>query len=339
MMDDVQYPSDMEEEWRISTNGSEFAQSIWSYSNISVTTEHWVEDVFMGSVQEQTLGYDDNSNDLSRPEGLLDPSPSRNSLCPSTDAPLAGPMSPTPDPGTDYSAFQDEMWASGSGLSHEHKHVSASPHHSGTHPTSNEPWDPVGHPRVMQYDSGYVAFADSPKSSSDQSLSEVPSGPNLSLQESMIHASQDARHESLSLESPTIANQQQFRWEVISVATYGPPRDDNMTWGDTDRRQRKGRRGPLETQKAKDAHIMRKIGVCWPCRASKVKAGFIQIVPRTTFPLTNIFSVRRAALAKPAETINHPCRLLLIEYAVGLGLRTLKFSISPVSSLYPRSIN
>ena len=71
------------------------------------------------------------------------------------------------------------MWTSGSGLSEEHRHVSASLHHSGTYPPSNDLWDPIGQPTVMQYDSGYVAFADGPKSSRDQSFSEVPSGPNV----------------------------------------------------------------------------------------------------------------------------------------------------------------
>ena len=340
MTEDAQYSSDMEEEWRVSTNGSEFAQSAWSYSNLSVTTEQWVEDVFMGSAHDHTLEHNDISSEVSRLEGLVDPSSSRNfSLCSSTNTPAAGPMSPTPAPGRGYAAFHDEMWTSGSGLSEEYRCASASPQHSGTYPTSNEPWDPVGHSRVMHYDRGFVAFADSPKSSSDQSICEGPSGPNDSPQESMTHTAQDAGLEGVSLESPAVANQQQLRWEVINVATYGPPRNDNMTWRDTDRRQRKGRRGPLGTQKARDALFMRKTGVCWPCRVSKVKASFIQIVPMTTFSLTNILSARRATLVKPVETINHPCRLSHTEYAVGLALRILKFSIFPVSSLHLSSMH
>ena len=237
----------------------------------------------MGS--DHTLRHDDTPNDFSHQEGLVDLSPSRNfSLCPSTDATLIGPMSRRPDPGRGSSAFHDEMWDSGPGLSEERRHISASPYHSGTYPPSNEPWDPVGHPRVMKYDSGYVAFADSPKSSSDQSFCEVPSGPNASPQESIIDASQDARLESLSLGPPAVAYQQPLRWDV-SIATFGPPRNDNTAWRDPDRRQRKGRRGPLDTQKAKDARLMRKIGVCWPCRVSKVKASFIEVVPKTTFLL------------------------------------------------------
>jgi len=337
MTDDVQYPSDTEEEWRISTNGSEFAQSAWSYSNLSVTTEQWVEDVFMGSAHDHILEDDDTSNNVSRLDGLVRPSSSRNlSFYSSTNIPVAGPMSPTPAPGRGYPAFRDEMWTSGSGPSEEYRYPSASPQHLGTYPSSNQPWDPVGHSRVMQYNSGDVAFADSPKSSSDQSFCEVPSGPNVS---SMTHATQDVGLESVSLESPGVANQQQLRWEVVSVATYGPPRNDNMTWRDANRRQRKGRTGPLGIQKAKDAHVMRKLGVCWPCRVSKVKASFIQLVPMTTFSLTNVSSARQAARVKPVETINHPCRSSRIGYVVGLVLRILKYSISPVSSLHLSSMH
>jgi hypothetical protein len=339
MKDDAQYSSDMEDEWRISTNDSEFAQSIWSYENLSVTTEQWDEDVFMGSVREHTLRHDDTSNRFSCLEGLVDPSSSRNfSSCPPTNTPLAGLMSPTLATGRGYSDFHDEMLASGSGLSEAYRNASASSHHLGTRPTSNEPWNPVGHPRVMQYDSGYVAFVDSPRSSSDQSFCEVPSGPNALPQESMAYVPQDTGTKNASFESTVITNQQQLRWEVISAATYGPLRNDNTMWRDNDRRKRKGRRGPLDTQRAKDAYIMRKIGVCWPCRVSKVKASFIQIVSRSTFSLTNVFSAHRATPVRPVETINHLCRLSLTKYAPGLALRTLKFSISPVRSLHHSSM-
>jgi len=335
MADDAQHSSDMDEEWGISNNGSEFAQSTWSYENVSATTERWVKDVFMGS--GHPLGLD-TPNDFPRLEGLVDLSPSTNfSLHPPTDAPLVARMSPSQDSGKDFSAFHDEMCASGSGLSEKHGHSSASPHHSGTYPPSNEPWDPVGHPRVMQYDCGFVAFADSPNSSSDQSLGEVPSGPDESPQESVIDASQDARLGSLSLGSPAVASYQQLQWEVTTgMVTYGPLRNDKPTLRDTDNRQRKGRgrHGPLDKQRAMHAHLVRKIGSCWPCRVSKVKASFILIILGTSFSLTNIFSAHWAALVKPVETIYNLCRLFLTEYAVDLALPILKCSIFPVSPLH-----
>jgi len=284
MKDDAQYSGDVEDEWKISTNGSEFAQSIWSYENLSATTEQWDEDVFMGSARDHTLRHGDTSDDFSRLEGLVDPSSSRNfSSYPPINTPLAGLMSPALATGRVCPDFHDEILASGSGLSEAYINASASPHHLGTRPTSNEPWNLVGHPRVLAYDSGYVAFVDSPRSSSDQSFCEVPSGPNVSLQESITYASQHTGLENASFESTVIANQQQLRWEVISAATYGPLRNNSTTWRDNDRGKRKGRRGPLDTQRAKDAYIMRKIGVCWPCRVLKVKASFIQIVSRSTF--------------------------------------------------------
>jgi hypothetical protein len=275
MTDNVQYSGDLEEGWRISTNGSEFDQSGWSYSNLSVTTEQWMEDdVFMGSAQDNTLRTDDNPSEISHLEGFMGPSSERNlSFYPSDDAALSASMSPTPDPSRSFSTFEDEMWASGSGLSEQYEQLSAGPHHLATHPTSSEPWDP-GHPRVTLFDSGDVAFVDSPKSSSDRSIYEAPREPNVSPQERTTYASQDASLESLLLESPALTNQQELRWEFVNVATYGPPKNDNICWKGNNRRPPKGRHGPLDEQKAKDARIMRKVGVCWPCRVSKVKASF-----------------------------------------------------------------
>ncbi len=334
MKDSVRDASEREEEWRMLTNASDFHRSVWSYSEISATTEQWTEDAFMGSVQDNTSRNNDTPKDNSYFQGLLDPnSDGKFLLYPSIDISSPALMSPTLDHSESYSAFVDQMWTPTSDLSDEYRLLSPSPHHSGTNLASSEPWDPLGNPRVMQYDSGYVAFVDSPKSSSDQSFCEVPPEPAVSPEESAIHELQDARPESLPLELPAVANQQQLRWEVVSVATYGPPRNDNMTWRDFNHRQPKGRHGPLNRQKAKDARIMRKIGVCWPCRVSKVKASFIKKMSWMTFSLTDIFSVLRAALAKPVETVNYPCHLFRTEYAVDLALLTLRFSIFRVSSL------
>jgi hypothetical protein len=274
MTGNVQYPSDLEEGWGISTNGSEFDQSGWPYSNLSDTTEQWMEDdAFMGRAQDNILRTDNNPSEISHLEGFIGPSPERNfPFHPSDDAALSASMSPTPDPSQSFSTFEDEMWASGSGLSEQYRQLSASPHHLATHPTSSEPWDP-GHPRVTLYDSGDVAFVDSPKSSSDRSFYEAPREPNASPQGGTTYASQDTSLESLPLESPAVTNQQEWRWEFVNVATNGPPKNDNICWRGSNGCPSKGRHGPLDKQKAKDARIMRKVGVCWPCRVSKVKAS------------------------------------------------------------------
>lgn len=266
MMDDVQYPSDLEDDWGILTNGSEFGQSHWSYSNISAATEQWNEDdAFVESVQTNVLRNTHDQNGISQSQGHIESSPERDfPLYFPADTPSFASTNITQEPSQTLSAYENGMWASNSSLSEQCREYSISPHHLGIHQRSNGPWDP-GHPRVVQYESGFVAFADSPISSSDQSLSEVHLKPDI--------ASQDARLESPMLESANATNQQQIDWEFINVTTNGPLMKDNSARRDTCHRNAKGRHGPLDKQKAKDARVMRKNGACWPCRVSKVKVS------------------------------------------------------------------
>jgi hypothetical protein len=334
MMNAVYYPGDLENGCGILANGSEFDQSSWSYLNASVTTEPWVEeDVFMGSIQDDSLRHDVNPLETVNSESFMDPSLERNLPSDSfADEPSAISMSPYPDPSRRISAFEDEMWASGPGIAEQHKQHSASPHHSLTYSNSNEPWDPI-QLRVTLDDRAFVAFVDSPKSSSDQSVCEALLEPNVASRGS-THAPQDTTLEGSLLKSPPAENQQKLQWEFINVAANGPPRNDNSTWRDASRGHSRGRQGPMDKQKAKDAHVMRKNGACWPCRVSKRRASPTPNKSQASCPLTNNLSARWGNLADIVESMNHQYRLYHTKYVADLVSQTSMFCISQVSPVH-----
>jgi hypothetical protein len=272
-----QYSNDLER--GPSANSYEFAQSDWSYLNRSAPTEEWIEDIPTGTEQDHMQAYGSISDSLSHQEGITghDSALYVNPAFLSTDLQLAGDISPAWDSDRGHSAVHDGIWASDVYTSGDAGLSSPSPHHVGTYPTSNEPWNTVGPRRVARYDTGFVAFVDSPNSSSSQSSGDASSGRGYSPQERMIHASQDAIAENLSPRSTGIVNQQQLHWEMISTIKHGPPKYNKITMRETGHSQRKGRHGPLDSQGKKEARVMRKQGVCWPCRISKVKASFFRI--------------------------------------------------------------
>jgi hypothetical protein len=267
-------------EREFSANDSENAMSDWSYLDPSTpTTEQRIDDVFMGTEQDHMSTYDDARDNYPLQEGSVGLSSTvyTDSAFLFSDPVFDMEMSAAWDSDRDHSVFHDEMWTSGADASGDVRLPSSGPHHLGTYPTSSGPWNPVGSPRIMGYDAGYVAYVDSPNSSSSQSSDDPPSETEISPQGSVVHASQDAKHQDLPLESPSLANQQQFRWEVTGTTTHGQPRVCKLTITETLRVQRKGRQGPLGSQKAKEAHAVRRLRACWPCKVSKMKVSSFQM--------------------------------------------------------------
>jgi hypothetical protein len=286
------------------TNGSGFAISNWSCVNPSNPTKESIDDVSMGTLQDEMSAYDSILDALSLQENAASHNPSTYNPAFLRDAWLTGEMSLASDFGRNHSAFLDEMWISGPGISGD-AGLSSIPHHPGVYPASNDPWN---WPGVVQDNDGFVAFSNSTKSSSDQSGHNVSFGPSFSPQGSMIHAPQGARVEKFPLESIDVTNQNQFQLGIISTVTHGPPKLGEMAMRNTDLRQRKRRHGQLDIRNRKEAVLVRKEGVCWPCRVSKAKAS-LPNAPRTKFLLTNLLSARRAALARDVKVINHLYRI------------------------------
>jgi hypothetical protein len=129
--------------------------------------------------------------------------------------------------------------------------------------------------RMGEYDSGTVAFVDSGESTSDQSSYGTCPLSWTSTQESAEHDIQP----SMSDRGPqlqTVRNRYpQLTWEENCVAEGGLLMISEMIQKESDSRQRGGRKGPLPIQTARHAHKIRGLRACWNCRIHKIKASVL----------------------------------------------------------------
>lgn len=332
------YSTDLEWELGMSTYDSE----PWSY--VDQSAHSLVEsdaDIFIGNEQSYVSECDDNLGAFSHRDGLAgyDPVIQTGPRFPFPYTPFPDRMSLPSESPRDYLEFHDETWILNPSDLGEARSSSSCRHYSGTHPTSNDPWDPVGPPRVIAHDAGYVVFVNSSESSSGQSIDDSSSRESSCPKDDMTHAFQDTIIDNFNTEPTGIAIQQHLHWDVINTVTDGPPNISNMIMRDADRRQRRGRQGPLNPQRKKEAHAIRKLGGCWPCRVSKAKESFLPNPSlRIKYQLTNFLSAHQGAPARDAETTMHRCHISLTGYAVDLGLQTMPFSVFLVCSIYLHSI-
>jgi hypothetical protein len=251
-------------------------QGVSSNGYCSALTEPWVlDDAFMGTEGDHVSAHGDVSDNFPYQESIAGHNPTTytDSSFLSMDSTFASGMCPDWDSTGDHSALLHGMCDFGADTSESAGPSSSNPHNIGANPSSSGPWDPIGTRRVTDYGSSFVAYLGSPDSYSSQSSDDPSSEREFPPQESVIHASLDADVEEFSRGSPTLANQVQLHWEEPSTMMHCPLRIREMTMRESNRVHRKGRQGPLGSQRAKEAHVIRKLGACWPCRVSKSKAS------------------------------------------------------------------